>query len=84
MDNASFHVKALKDPKLQRLCKNARGDAHARVELVLQPANSPDTNSNDAAFYRSLHCILGVNRQSKAIPFTKEVKAGIQELSASH
>ncbi len=77
MDNASSHVKeALKDPKLHRLCKNTRGGTRARVELVLQPANPPDANANDAAFYRSLHCqcILGENRSKAIPPFIKEVK----------
>jgi hypothetical protein len=45
-----------------------------RIILLLQPANSPDTNASDsdAAFYRSLEYVLG---EQKPIELIKEVRA---------
>ena len=83
MDNASAHVSAMKLRKLQKLCNNTRRGTRARIILLLQPANSPDTNANDAAFYRSLEYVLGETRQQKPIELIKEVRAAFKNYDAA-
>ena len=69
--------------KLQRLCNNTRRGTRARIILLLQPANSPDTNANDAAFYRSLEHVLGETRQQRPIELIKEVRAAFKNYDAA-
>ena len=83
MDNASAHVSAMKLRKLQRLCNNTRRGTRARIILLLQPANTPDTNANDAAFYRSLEYVLGETRQQRPIELIKQVRAAFKNYDAA-
>jgi hypothetical protein len=51
----------------------------------MQPANSPDTNANDAAFYRSLEYVLGETRQQRPIELInlKQVRAAFKNYDAA-
>jgi hypothetical protein len=69
--------------KLQKLCNNTRRGTRARVILLLQPANSPDTNANDAAFYRSLEYVLGENRPERPVALIKRVRAAFKNYDAA-
>ena len=69
--------------KLQKLCNNTHRGTRDRLILLLQPANSPDTNANDAAFYRSLEYVLGETRQQKPIELIKEVRAAFKNYDAA-
>lgn len=83
MDNASAHVSAMKLRKLQKLCHNTKQGTRARIILLMQPANSPDTNANDAAFYRSLEYVLGETRQQRPIELIKQVRAAFKNYDAA-
>jgi hypothetical protein len=49
-----------------------RSISQVRILLLLQPANSPDTDANDAAFYRSLEYVLGKTRQQRPVEVTQD------------
>jgi hypothetical protein len=49
-----------------------RSISQIRIILLLQPANSPDTDANDAAFYRSLEYVLGETRQQRPVEVTQD------------
>lgn len=54
-DNATPHGKMSSDPWIkewEELCMNAQ--ARVKIQIVEQPANSPDTNVDDLGFFRAL------------------------------
>ena len=57
---------------VQRFFYELGSISQIRIILLLQPANSPDTDANDAAFYRSLEYVLGETRQQRPVEVTHD------------